>query len=139
MGYVVYSKSVTSQANVSEEIPPATPVPVVAFLTISISLRELVQDLLPATSTGLLVVMSQDCLTGQFFTYSVDGSDSTFLRAGDLHDTDFDYLEYQTTFDQLMRVDGEESNMNNGYDSDRESHYTDPPVAGVFCPCTLKI
>ena len=55
-----------------------------------------IEDLLPQTATGVVVVLDNTC--NQSFTFRIDGPDASFLGEGDLHDTKYDHMEVSTEY-----------------------------------------
>jgi hypothetical protein len=84
---------------------------------------------LPQNSNGVYVVLEHTCGKGQAFTYRLDGSDTTYLGVGDLHDPKYDDLGFSATLSELMDTTK----------SDRDSTYTGLPLADDFCDKTLKV
>jgi class 3 adenylate cyclase len=103
--------------------------PIVGAVVFVIFLRELIKDILPSNSRGLLVVMEHSCGNGQAFTYQLDGPNAIYLGAGDLHDTKYDSLGYSLTFGELMDTTT----------TGRDSSYTGIPLDDDYCTKTVKI
>jgi hypothetical protein len=61
------------------------------FISISIYWRDLLTDLLPPGSDGIVIVIENEC--NPSFSFQVTGPDVTYLGRGDLHDTEFDSME----------------------------------------------
>jgi len=94
-------------------------------------LQDLMQDILPDNSFGILAVMDMlDCPETTSVSFSIDGPVTEYIGAGDLHDTKYDgYLEYKATWGQLM----------NATTTDRERYYTGLPLADDFCTRVIRI
>jgi hypothetical protein len=103
--------------------------PIVAILSFAIFWRDIFKDILPQNSNGVYVVLEHTCGKGQAFTYRLDGSDTTYLGVGDLHDPKYDDLGFSATLSELMDTTK----------SDRDSTYTGLPLADDFCDKTLKV
>jgi hypothetical protein len=76
----------------------------VGFLTGVTAFSDLLDRLLPEDANGIVCVIKDRC--GGAITYEINGLFSTYLGAGDLHDTSFDKFErkapmelYNTTFE----------------------------------------
>jgi hypothetical protein len=61
------------------------------FISISIYWRDLLTDLLPPGSDGIVIVIENEC--NPSFSFQVTGPDVTYLGRGDLHDSEFDSME----------------------------------------------
>jgi hypothetical protein len=61
--------------------------------------RDLIKNLLPAGSNGVIVVIS--CACSPDFTYQIDGPNTTYLGRGDLHDPNFDGMGIESNFSRL--------------------------------------
>lgn len=75
--------------------------PLVGLLMAFVYWQTYFQDLLPETARGIHIVVENTC--DQFFTFSVSGSNATFMGYGDLHDTDYDHLEEYTDFGAFLQ------------------------------------
>jgi class 3 adenylate cyclase len=100
---------------------------IVAVLTFAIFWRELLRDILPLGSDGVLVVFENPC--GADFTYQLDGPSTTYLGVGDLHDPKYNHLGHSTTLPDLMDTST----------SERDSSYTGIPLSTDYCITTLKV
>jgi class 3 adenylate cyclase len=121
ISYPVIDSLESVRINVDEEQP------IVAVLTIGIFWRELLRDILPLGSDGILVVVENPC--GSDFTYQLDGPATTYLGVGDLHNPKYDYLGISTTLPDLMDTST----------SERDSSYTGIPLSADYCITTLKV
>jgi hypothetical protein len=101
--------------------------PVVGDMFASSYWRELITKILPENSVGLIVAFEADdsdkCPGGEMFTYRLDGPNTKFLGAGDLHDDHYDHLEVMAAFDEIMDT----------FKSDRGSSYTGIPLNNDHC------
>jgi len=91
---VYYPISTESLDSVTQPSDPA-PGSVVGILYAAIYWRELIQDILPPGTGGITAVFE---INDHTFTYAIDGPNTTFLGRGDLHDTNYDYLEHSALF-----------------------------------------
>jgi hypothetical protein len=73
---------------------------VVGVLTFILYWRELINDILPVKSNGVIVVVENAC--DQVFTYQLNGPDTVYLGPGDQHDTKYDYLGRTSSLFELM-------------------------------------
>jgi len=89
-----YPISTESLGTITQPSEPA-PGSVVGLLNANMYWRELLDDILPPGTGGILAVFN---VGGRVFTYAVDGPEATFLGRGDLHDTRFDHLEQSAQF-----------------------------------------
>ena len=96
---------------------------VVGVLVVSIYWRELIRDILPLGSNGIVVVVHCPC--NEPFTYQVNGPEVQYLGVGDNHDTKYDYLTLET---KLVELDAFAS---------RGVLYTGAPIDSDFCPNTM--
>mmetsp|Transcript_27427 Transcript_27427/g.65843 ORF Transcript_27427/g.65843 Transcript_27427/m.65843 type:complete len:1348 (+) Transcript_27427:241-4284(+) len=79
----------------------------VAFLSGTYYWSTLLSDILPSGQEGLVVVVSNNC--GQTFTYEINGANTTYMGAGDMHDKTFDIYETSTNLTDLSyHFDGED-------------------------------
>jgi hypothetical protein len=62
----------------------------VGVYSISIFWRDLINNILPHDSDGIVVVFENAC--NQTFTYEINGPEVHYLGPGDLHDEKYDYL-----------------------------------------------
>jgi hypothetical protein len=61
--------------------------------------RDLIKDILPPQSNGMVVVFENAC--GQTFTYQVNGPEAVYLGRGDLHESEYDALEKVSLLTEL--------------------------------------
>ena len=101
---------------------------VVAILTFTIYFRSFIQDVLPTSSNGILVVVENPC-DNQVFTYQLDGPSTTYLGHGDWHDPKYDDMVYSASLSELMDTTKTE----------RKSSYTGLPLDEEFCPKIIHI
>ena len=101
--------------------------PVVGLLLSVAYWRELIKNILPDNSVGLVVVFEASC--GDLFTYQLDGPETTYLGAGDQHDSKYDHLEISARFVDIMDT----------VKSERGSSYTGLPLNGDYCSRTVRI
>lgn len=100
---------------------------VVGVLTFVIFWRELIKNILPTNSNGVIVVIENAC--DQVFTYQLNGPETVYLGQGDLHDPKYDHLGRTSSLFDLMDTGT----------SDRKSSYTGIPLTEEFCPKTLSV
>lgn len=100
---------------------------IVAVLTFAIFWRELLRDILPLDSDGVLVVFENPC--GPGFTDQLDGPATTYLGVGDLHDPKYNQLGLSTTLPDRMDTSA----------SKRDSSYRGIPLSSDYCTTTLKV
>jgi Adenylate and Guanylate cyclase catalytic domain len=87
--------------------------------------RNLIRDILPEGSRGILIVFENPCTS--WFTYQINGPSVVYLGVGDHHDTKYDDL----SIDSLL--------IDLGDFSVRESSYTGAPIDKDYCPFTLHL
>ena len=87
--------------------------------------RDLIKDILPPQSNGVVVVFENAC--GQIFTYQVNGPETLYLGQGDLHEEEYDYLEKKSLLTKLNSF------------SLRDRAYTGLPVSEDGCQYTLHV
>ncbi|CAB9515639.1 Receptor-type guanylate cyclase gcy [Seminavis robusta] len=102
----------------------------VAYMTFSFFIKELLKDILPESSRRLHVVIDSACGVNHTVTYQLDGRETTFLGAADLHESQYNHLEYKATFGQMMDI------TQSGRAS---SHYTGLPLDDTFCTKSFRI
>jgi class 3 adenylate cyclase len=101
--------------------------PVVGIFALTFYWRDLIKNLLPPNSKGVIVVFENTC--EQVFTYRIDGEKAFYVGQGDHHDSKYDYLGVSSTFLELR----------NNSDSSRGSAYTGLPLSQDFCLMTLHV
>lgn len=99
---------------------------VVAVMTFTYYFRSFLRDILPPTTTGIVVVVENAC-GNQTFSYLLEGPNTIYLGQEDFHDENYDHLVHQATIDQLL------------LSTQDESQYTGLPLAPNWCPKTLKV
>lgn len=72
---------------------------VVAMLDVIFYWRDLMRDILPPDTTGIVVVFVNPC--NPDFTYRIDGPTPVYLGRGDLHETKFDGLMLESSIHDL--------------------------------------
>lgn len=88
--------------------------PLAGILAISIFWRELVENILPIGSNGVLIVFDNPC--NPSFTFEINGPEVKYLGRGDLHDTHYD--EYMVS-SALLDLDSFQSSYS-GVELERE-------------------
>jgi class 3 adenylate cyclase len=101
--------------------------PTVGVLALTFYWRDLIKNILPPNSKGVIVVFENAC--DQVFTYRIDGADAIYVGQGDQHESKYDYLGLSSTL----------SDLRNTSDSNRGSSYTGLPLSQDFCPMTLRV
>jgi hypothetical protein len=87
--------------------------------------RDLIQDILPTDSNGIVVVLENSC--GQTFTYQVNGPKTVYLGKGNLHETKYDYLGKASSLTELDAF------------SIRDRRYTGLSLSDKGCAYTLYV
>jgi class 3 adenylate cyclase len=102
--------------------------PAVGAFALTFYWRDLIQNILPRDSKGVIVVFENTC--DQVFTYRIDGKNSIYMGQGDQHESKYDYLGTSSTFSDLRNIS----------DSSRGSAaYTGLPLSEDFCSMTLSV
>mmetsp|Transcript_2519 Transcript_2519/g.6009 ORF Transcript_2519/g.6009 Transcript_2519/m.6009 type:complete len:729 (+) Transcript_2519:76-2262(+) len=96
--------------------------------------NEMISDILPRGSEGIVVVFSDDC--GPSFTYQLDGPTPTYLGGGDLHDSSYDYMGVSLTLNEIMDATQNQTSREGG---NGKSQYTGLPLSETFCPRSIHI
>ncbi|KAL3926182.1 MAG: hypothetical protein SGBAC_013575 [Bacillariaceae sp.] len=96
--------------------------------------RNIINDILPMGSEGLIVVFSDTC--GPSFTYQLDGPVPIYLGAGDLHDSSYDDMGMTLTLNEIMDASQNQAAEDGGKGS---SQYTGLPLSETFCPKSIHI
>ena len=99
---------------------------VVGILSITFFWRNLIKDILPPGTNGIVCVIANDC--GQTFTYQIDGPEVVFLGLGDLHNPNYDYLAQSG----VIKLRGSS-------DRNQDNIYTGLPLSGGRCPYWLNV
>jgi class 3 adenylate cyclase len=107
--------------------PDVVEQPAVGVFSLSFFWRDLLKNLLPPNSKGVIVVFENTC--EQVFTYRIDGEKAIYVGQGDQHDSRYDYLGISSTFSELK----------NNSDSSRGSAYTGLPLSLDYCLMTLRV
>ncbi|CAB9531006.1 Guanylate cyclase [Seminavis robusta] len=89
--------------------------------------RELLVNILPTSSVGVVVVIESTC--GDLFTYQLDGAVPTYLGPHDLHDTAYDFLEQKAQLIDIMET----------AKKDGGTSYTGLPLNEEFCVQSVRI
>ena len=97
----------------------------VGFISLNIFWRQRLQDILPATARGVVVVFSSPC--NPSFTFQVNGPDVEYLGRGDLHDTKYNDMEMTSSLLDL-------SDLASG-----DSFYSGVPINDEFCPFMIRV
>lgn len=97
----------------------------VGMLTGSFYWRDLIKNILPTSTDGVVVVFTNPC--NPSFTYQVDGPHTKFLGRGDLHDTEYDDM---AVCSKLFNLEGFRIN---------DSRYTGPMLDKDFCPFSMHV
>ena len=69
---------------------------VMGVISLTFFWKDLLEDILPVGSDGIVTVVSNTC--GQSFTFELSGPDVTLLGKQDLHDTRYDSMKQATPF-----------------------------------------
>jgi len=97
----------------------------VGMIAGSLYYRNLIRDILPTGSKGVVLVFESEC--AEAFTYQIDGPKVSYLGTGDVHDLKYDYLGVHSDIFDLKNY------------SIRGSRYTGAPIDEIFCPLTLHL
>jgi hypothetical protein len=90
----------------------------VAVFTMTFFWRDLIEDILPQGSKGLVVVFDSAC--NQTFTYQINCREVVYLGVGDRHDSKYDYLETSSSINDLR---GDRSSTGRPLDDSDECKY----------------
>jgi class 3 adenylate cyclase len=101
--------------------------PAVGVFALTIYWRDLITNILPPNSKGVIVVFENTC--DQVFTYRIDGANAIYVGQGDQHDSKYDSVGVSSTLTELR----------NNSDSSRGSAYTGLPLSQDFCQMTLRV
>jgi hypothetical protein len=82
--FVVYYYPLVDGSNGRIQFDETLFSPVVGVVAGAFFWREILRGHLPSDAVGLVVVVENEC--GQSFTYRIDGSEATYLGAGDVHE-----------------------------------------------------
>eukprot|EP00538_Stauroneis_constricta_P012892 CAMPEP_0119571340 /NCGR_PEP_ID=MMETSP1352-20130426/44071_1 /TAXON_ID=265584 /ORGANISM="Stauroneis constricta, Strain CCMP1120" /LENGTH=1278 /DNA_ID=CAMNT_0007621019 /DNA_START=47 /DNA_END=3883 /DNA_ORIENTATION=- len=97
----------------------------VALFAASFYWRDMIRNLLPSGTRGIIVVTENPCAPS--FTYKVSGPDVTYIGRGDHHDSKFNHMAIHGIVAQL-----ESFRIHN-------STYTGPHMAEEYCPYSFSI
>lgn len=86
---------------------------VVGFLVADLKWQSFFVDLLPATVTGITIIVHGTC-DGDF-SYKIDGHEASFVAASDAHDTRYNEVERIFQFAEFARYDGNQPDMGCNY------------------------
>ena len=100
---------------------------VVGLITSTFYWKLYLENILPQNHNGIVCVLSNTF--NQTFTYRIDGSKATYLGAGDLHDSKYDYLE----------VSGDMESYLTSRASAKTQSYTVVPLNTAFNTYKLRI
>jgi hypothetical protein len=118
----------TSADSVNQDRTQGT---VVSIFSMTFYWRDLIKDILPEGSRGLIVVFENKC--SQTFTYQMNGPDVTYLGPIDAHDSKYDYLEQSSPLSDLSK-----NHFNDAMDHHTHT-YTGLPLEGGGCQYTLRL
>ena len=96
---------------------------VVALLSISVYWRDAIKGILPDGTKGLHVVFENEC--NPSFTYQIDGSNVTFVGAGDLHQPHLSHLGISKWLHEIP--------------NEQKQDYTGRPINQDYCPFRITI
>lgn len=112
------------------KLDPTKDLPFVGIVTFSLYWRELIENILPTGSDGVIVVFEDECAPS--FTYRLDGPEAIYLGQGDLHDATFDGIKQSILLSDM--VNSKKSTEHSSYSS-----YTGLPISEDFCAKTIRI
>lgn len=97
----------------------------VATFGVTFYWRDMIRDILPESAKGILVVVENPCSAS--FTYRLDGSKTTLLGRGDLHNSKYDEMELKSVITKLdsFRI--------------RQTTYSGPQLDDETCPISFRI
>mmetsp|Transcript_45322 Transcript_45322/g.109736 ORF Transcript_45322/g.109736 Transcript_45322/m.109736 type:complete len:1123 (+) Transcript_45322:296-3664(+) len=97
----------------------------VATFGVTFYWRDMIRDILPESAKGILVVV--DCPCSASFTYRLDGSETTLMGRGDLHESKYNDMELTSVITQLdsFRI--------------RQTSYSGPGLDDETCPIAFRI
>ncbi|CAB9512443.1 Receptor-type guanylate cyclase gcy [Seminavis robusta] len=98
---------------------------VLGIVIVAVWWRDLIRDILPSGSDGVIVVF-QNC--EQTFTYRVDGPKTTFLGRGDLHEPKYDSYGQWSSFKDLHT-----------FSEGSTRSYSGAPFDEDFCPYSVGV
>ena len=91
------AETVAYNTTLHHELHPDPTDDVIGVVSLTFFWKDLLEDVLPVGSNGIVVVVSNTC--GQSFTFQLSGPDVTLLGKQDLHDTRYDSMKQSTPFD----------------------------------------
>jgi hypothetical protein len=97
----------------------------VGILSMSIYWRNMIENILPPGSDGVVIVFGNEC--NPTFTFEIFGHEVVYLGRGDQHDTKYDYLEESAWLDDLDSF------------SSSGRTYSGVPIDRDFCPFHLRL
>jgi hypothetical protein len=121
----------------------------VGFIAISIFWRDLVTNLLPPGSDGILIVIDNPC--NPTFSFQVNGPDVEYLGRGDFHDPKYDSMEIGVSsqpyseFRHLPKVSDLQKTSKQswlpelGSFAQGSKSYTGLPLVNDTCPFYLRL
>ena len=95
------------------------------IFSMSIYWRDLMKEILPPGSDGIVVVFENECAPS--FSYQINGPNVVFMGAGDLHDSEYDNLEVSSKILDVRKF------------ANKDSTYSGIPVNENFCPFVLHV
>ena len=98
---------------------------VVGLFAASLYWRDLISDILPPGSEGIVVVFENPC--NPTFTYQINGPVVEYLGRGDLHDPTYDHLELSSPFFDLNSF------------AIGTSLYSGPSINTEYCTFRLRV
>ena len=107
-----------------DSIKPDTNAEVVGMISSSVYIRDIIRDILPPGSSGVILVVENECTPS--FTYHVTHK-AKYLGRGDFHDPKFDHLGVHARYDQLQEY------------AARGSKYSGPDVSTTTCQSTFHV
>lgn len=122
--YPIYNSMESKRLDVTKELP------IVGMLQYGFFWRDLIRNILPLGSDGVMVTFNYLNNCGVPFTYRLDGPKAVYLGPGDLHDDNYDYLGRSQTLFQIMESTKE---------SDEGSTYSGIPLDNTYCPLTISV
>lgn len=97
----------------------------VALMADTFYWSDVIRDVLPVYSNGLVVVFENEC--NPTFTYQINGKDAVFLGRGDKHDSRYDKYMLHSKIRDLPEFQS------------LSKTYTGVPIDEDFCPFNVKI
>jgi hypothetical protein len=73
----------------------------VGFLIATLFWTDLIRNVLPTGTNGIIFVMENEC--DQVFSYQIDGPEVTYLGPGDHHNPAYDHLKHEANFVDLAK------------------------------------